>query len=152
MLTYPNLPLKLYLTELTSPYPDVNQNLVRYLKAHAQPGETILTAYGDLPLQFYTSCRVLGGLQGHSHLTRPPDWLVPRWYTRWNRQYDLNASEALIRQLLSHTTDYQPVPLAGEDEIFGNQPDPYFHHFIPPMESFSPLVIYEKKSRAQPTP
>jgi hypothetical protein len=152
MLTYPNLPLKLYLTELTSPYPDVNQNLIRYLKAHAQPGETILTAYSDLPLQFYTSCQVFGGLQGHLHLTRPPDWLVPRWYTRWNRQYDLNASEVLIRQLLSHTTDYQRVALAGEDEIFGNQPDPYFHHFIPPMESLPPLVIYEKKSPSRHTP
>jgi len=152
MLTYPNLPLKLYLAELTSPYSDVNQNLIQYFNGHAQPAETILVAYGDLPLQFYTSCRVLGGLQGQSHLSRPPEWLVPRRYTRWNRRYDLNPSEVLIRQLLSPPTDYQPVVLGGEDEVFGNQPDPYFHHFLPPMESLSPLVIYGKKSSSRPTP
>ncbi len=152
MLTYPNIPLKLYLSELTSSYPDVNQNLIYFSKTHAQPGETILTAYGDLPLQFYTSCKVFGGLEKPAHLTRPPDWLVPRWYPRWNRNYNLNESEILIRQLLSHSSDYRPVPLAGEDEIFGNRPDPYFHHFLPPMESWSPLVVYEKKSIFQSTP
>jgi hypothetical protein len=150
MLTYPNLPLKLYLSELTSSYPDVNQNLINFFKTHAKPGETILTAYGDLPLQFYTSCKVVGGLEGPIHLTRPPDWLVPRWYTRWNRNYNLNGSEVLIRQLLAHSSDYQRVALAGEDEIFGNRPDPYFHRFLPPMESLPPLVVYEKKSISRP--
>jgi hypothetical protein len=152
MLTYPNVPLKLYLTELSSPYPDVNQNLIQFFQTHAQPGDTILTTYGDLPLQFYTSFKVLGGLKGQTPLTRPPDWLVLRWYPRWNRQYDLNASEVLIRQLLANATAYRPVVLASEDEIFGNQPDPYFHHFLPPVESLSPTTIYEKISLSRPTP
>ena len=152
MLTYPNLPLKLYLAELSSPYPDVNQRFIQFFQTHAKPGDTILTTYGDLPLQFYTSCRVLGGLQGQIHLTRPPDWLVLRWYPRWNRNHDLNESEVLIRQLLSNSRDYQRVVLAGEDEIFGNQPDPFFHHFIPPVESLSPITIYEKKSPSRPQP
>jgi hypothetical protein len=152
MLSYPNLPLKLYLTELSSPYPDVNQNLVRFFQTHAQPGETILTTYSDLPLEFYTSCKVLGGLQEPSPITQPPDWLVLRWYTRWNRQYDLNESERVIRQLLSQPGDYRPVTLPYEDEIFGNQPDPYFHRFMPPIESLSPLVVYEKISPSRPTP
>jgi 4-amino-4-deoxy-L-arabinose transferase-like glycosyltransferase len=146
MLTYPNLPLELYLTELSSPYPDVNHNLIRFFQTRAQPGDTILTVYGDLPLQFYTSCKVVGALEGPVHLTRPPDWLVPRWYIRWNRQYELNDSDVLIRQLLSQPTAYQRVAPVGEDELFGNQPDPYFHHFLPPMESLSPLVIYGKKA------
>jgi hypothetical protein len=130
----------------------VSQNLIRFFQTHARPGETILTTYDDLPLQFYTPYRILGGLGGPIVVTRPPDWLVLRWYPRWNRQYDLNESEVLIRQLLSNSTDYQRVVLSDEDEIFGNQPDPYFHHFIPPVESLSPLTIYEKKSLARPTP
>ena len=151
MLTYPNVPLKLYLAELSSPYPDVNQNFIQFFQTHAQPGDTILTTYGDLPLQFYTSFKILGGLKGQPPLTRPPDWLVRRWYPRWNRQDDLNASEVLIRQLLA-SNDYHRVVLAGEDEIFGNQPDPYFHHFLPPVESLSPITIYEKNTRARPAP
>jgi hypothetical protein len=152
MLIYPNLPLKLYISELSSPYPDVSQNLIRFFQRHARPGDTILTTYDDLPLQFYTPFRIIGGLGGPIVLTRPPDWLVLRWYPRWNRQYDLNESEVLIRQLLANSTDYQRVILADEDEIFGNQPDPYFHHFLPPVESLAPLTIYEKKSPSRPTP
>jgi hypothetical protein len=152
MLIYPNLPLKLYISELSSPYPDVNQSLIRFFQKHGRPGETILTTYDDLPLQFYTPYRILGGLGGAIVTTRPPDWLVLRWYPRWNRQYDLNASEVLIRQLLSKSSDYQRVVLADEDEIFGNQPDPYFHHFRPPVESLSPLAIYEKKNPLRLTP
>jgi hypothetical protein len=152
MLTYPNLPLKLYLAELSSPYPDVNQSFIQFFQTHAQPGDTILTTYGDLPLQFYTSCQVIGGLQGPTPLTRPPDWLVLRSYPRWNRDYDLNESEVLIRRLLANSTDYQRLVLASEDEIFGNQPDPFFHHFMPPVESLSPITIYEKKSPSRPKP
>jgi len=152
MLIYPNLPLKLYISELSSPYPDVNQNLIRFFQTHARPGETILTAYGDLPLQFYTPYRVFGGLGGPIVETQPPDWLVPRWYTRWNRQYDLNESEVLIRQLLAHSTDYRPIILPAEDEIFGNQPDPFFHRFIPPIESIAPLIVYEKNPPTRQKP
>ncbi|MFZ5448388.1 MAG: ArnT family glycosyltransferase [Thermodesulfobacteriota bacterium] len=150
MLSYPNIPLKLFLTELRSPYPDVNYNLVKFFRGQAEPGQTILTTYGDLPLEFYTSCQVIGGLQGHPHTDKDPDWLVLRWHTRWNRQYDLNDSEKLIRYLISQPGAYRQLTLPHEDEIFGNQPDPYFHRFIPPMESVSPLVIYEKNQPAQP--
>ena len=145
MLSYPNIPLKLYLTELTSPYPDVNQNLIKFFRTHARPGQTILTTYGDLPLEFYTSCKVIGGLQEHTPMSPPPDWLVLRWYTNWNRHSDLNESERVIRQLIAPPGAYQPITLPYEDEIFGNDPDPLFHRFIPAIESLPPLVIYARK-------
>ncbi len=145
MLSYPNIPLKLYLTGLSSSYPDVNEGLIKFFQAHARPGQTILTAYGDLPLEFYTSCKVIGGLQSPISFKRSPDWLVPRWYVRWNRQYNLHASEKAIRRLLAQPGAYRPVTLPYyEDEIFGNRPDPYFHRFIPPVEPLSPLTVYEK--------
>ena len=93
MLTSPNLPLKLFLTELISGYPDVNRNYIQFFLTHAQPEDTILTTYGDLPLQFYTPFRVIGGLQGHISLSRPPDWVVPRCEIRYNRDYQLQDSE-----------------------------------------------------------
>jgi hypothetical protein len=151
MLTYPNIPLRLYLAELSSPYPDVNQELIRFFQSHARPGDVIITTYGDLSLQFYTSCKVLGGLQKFTPPTKPPHWLVLRWFTRWNRQHDLNESEKVIRQLISQPGAYQPITLPYEDEFFGNYPDPYYHRFIPPIESISPLVIYEKKSAIHST-
>ncbi len=152
MLTYANIPLKLFLTELSSPYPDVNQNLIKFFRTHVRPGQTILTTYGDLPLEFYTSCKVSGGLQSFTPPTEPPHWLVLRWYTRWNRQHDLNESEWLIRRLISQPGAYHPIILPYEDEFFGNYPDPYYHRFIPPIESLSPLVIYEKNSSAHSIP
>ena len=125
MLTYPNLPLKLFLTELFSPYPDVNRNFIRFFQTHARPGDIILTTYGDLPLQFYTPFQVIGGCRAKFHLSRPPDWVVPRCETRWNRNYHLNDSEKFIRTSFSLAADYQADNVAGEDEAFGNQPDPY---------------------------
>jgi 4-amino-4-deoxy-L-arabinose transferase-like glycosyltransferase len=152
MLPYPNLPLKLYLTELSSPYPDVNQNLIQFFNSHAHPGDTILTTYEDLPLQFYTRFKVLGGLQHNMPLSQQPDWLVLRWYTRWNRDYDLNESEKLIRQLISDPAKYQQVDVAAEDEIYGNRADPYFHHFMPRTEPLSPVAVYEKISPTRHNP
>jgi hypothetical protein len=150
MLTHPNLPLKLMLTELFSRYPDVNQHLIDFFNSQANPGETILITYGDLPLQFYTPFQVLGGLQGWANLpTKPPDWIVKRWYTRWNRDYVLNASEAYILNNLRLPQDYQRVIMPWEDEIFGNRADPYYHRFIPP-EPMIRMVIYRKKGNSSP--
>ena len=144
MLTYPNLPLKLYLTELFLGYPDVNRNFIEFFQTHGRPGDIILTTYGDLPLQFYTSYQVVGGLQGKISLTRPPDWVVPRWETRWNRSYHLNDSELYIRDKLSLATDYRLINLPWADEAFGNRPDPYSHHFIPVAQPLAEVVIYKK--------
>ena len=149
MLTYPNIPIKLYLGELFSPYPDVNSNLIRFFQSFAQPGETILTTYDDLPLQFYTPCKVIGGLQGEVLLgpEELPDWVVKRWYSRWNRDHKLISSEAFILEKLKLEKDYQAVVLPYEDEIFGNRADPFYHHFVPPVEPINRITIYCKRSK-----
>jgi hypothetical protein len=144
MLTYPNLPLKLFVTELISPYPDVNRSLIRFFQTHARPGDLILTTYGDLPLQFYTPYRVIGGLQGNISPSRPPDWVVPRWYVRWNRAYQLNDSEKYIKEKLALVSNYQAIPLPYADETFGNNPDPYSHRFIAPDKPQAKIIIYRK--------
>jgi 4-amino-4-deoxy-L-arabinose transferase-like glycosyltransferase len=144
MLTYPNLPLRLFLTELFSPYPDVNRNFIRFFQAQARPGDIILTTYGDLPLQFYTPFQVIGGLQGRISLSRPPDWVVSRYEIRYNRDYKLQDSEKFIREKLSLATDYQAIILPWEDEPFGNQADPYHHRFVPAARPLAQIVIYKK--------
>ncbi len=151
MLTSPNIPLKLYLTELFSSYPDTNQALIQFFQTHAQPGEVIFTTYGDLPLQFYTNCQVLGGLQGRLPPPgEPPSWVVKRWYTRWNREQRLNLSEVFIENHhLQLSQDYQALVLPAEDEYFGNNPDPYYHRFVPPWCSLAQLTIYQIKSKVR---
>jgi hypothetical protein len=144
MLTYPNLPLKLFVTELFSPYPDVNYNLIRFFQTHARPGDLILTTYGDLPLQFYTPYRVIGGLQGNVSPSRSPDWVVPRWVVRWNRAYHLHDSEIYIKDKLSPFAGYQAIPLPCADETFGNNPDPYSHRFIATDRPLVKVMIYRK--------
>jgi len=144
MLMYPNLPFKLFLTELFSGYPDVNRHFIQFFQTHGRPGDIILTTYGDLPLQFYTSYQVVGGLQGNISLARPPDWVVPRWETRLNRSYHLNESEIFIREKLSLASDYRLINLPWADEAFGNRPDPYSHNFIPAAEPLAEVVIYRK--------
>ena len=148
MLTYPNLPLKLYLTELFCGYPDVNQNFIRFFQAQARAGATILTTYGDLPLQFYTSCQVLGGLQGDvPSWGASPDWVVKRWDIRWDRNYELIKSEKFILDNVRLTTDYEALTLPYEDEVFGNRADPYYHRFLPETEPINQIIIYRKKSK-----
>jgi hypothetical protein len=144
MLTFSNFPLKLFLTELFFPYADVNRNLIRFFQTHARPGEIIVTTYSDLPLQFYTNYQVVGGLQGKVSVSRAPDWVVPRWETRWNRAHHLNESETFIWEKLPLASDYFPIILPCEDEIFGNNPDPFTHRFIPAARPLAEVVIYRK--------
>ena len=146
MLTYPNLPLTLFLTELFSPYPDVNRNFIRFFQTQARPGDLILTTYGDLPLQFYTPFQVIGGLQGPIASSRPPDWVVSRYEIRYNRNYQLQDSEKFIREKLSLADDYQAIMLPWEDEPFGNRADPYYHRFVPAARPLARAVIYKRLS------
>ena len=152
MLTYPNLPLRLFLTELFSPYPDVNRNFIRFFQTQARPGDIILTTYGDLPLQFYTPFQVIGGLQGHISPSRPPDWVVSRYEIRYNRDYQLQDSEKFIREKLSLAADYQAIMLPWEDEPFGNRADPYYHRFVPAARPLAQVVIYKKLTPRQNVP
>ena len=145
MLTYPNLPIKNFLVELFSEYPDVNQSLINFFNRHAKPGEVILVSYGDLPLQFYTPFQIMGGLQGRVPLDNP-DWVVKKGYTRYNREYYLNKSETVILRRLDLSKDYQMVVLPCPDDFFGNRADPYYHRFLPP-EWMPRLVVYRKNQK-----
>jgi hypothetical protein len=152
MLTYPNLPLRLFLAELFSSYPDVNGNFIRFFQTQARPGDLILTTYGDLPLQFYTPFQVIGGLQGHISPSRLPDWVVSRYEMRYNRNYQLQDSEKFIRENLSLAADYQAIILPWEDEPFGNRADPYYHRFVPAARPLAQIVIYKKLTPRQNVP
>lgn len=145
MLTSINFPLKLYLTELFSGYPDVNANVIAFFKENARPGDTLLAEYGDLPLQFYTGLRVLGGLQGPPAPDEKPDWVLVRRAVRVNRDRLLFPARAFVHTL-DLDKDYERIELPWPDEDFGYRADPYYHSFIPMEAPRLPLTVYRKKA------
>ncbi|NMC51017.1 MAG: glycosyltransferase [Desulfovibrio sp.] len=147
MLTSLNFPLKLYLTELFSGYPDVNAHIIDFFKKNAAPGQTVLAEYGDLPLQFYTGLRVLGGLQGPPAPDEKPDWVLMRRAVRVNRDRLLFPARAFVHGL-DLERDYERIELPWPDETFGNRADPYYHYFITLEPPQVPLTVYRKKAGA----
>ena len=148
MLTSVNIPLKLHLTEMFCPYPDVNKALIDFFMANARPGQTILAEYGDMVLQFHTPFRVLGGLQGPIAPDEKPDWISVRRDLRVNRDGFLFAPREFIMEHLDLARDYERIVLPNPDETFGNRADPYFHSFVPMGPPRSQLVVFKRKEAA----
>ncbi|MGA3114624.1 MAG: glycosyltransferase [Syntrophobacteraceae bacterium] len=147
MLSTPNIPLRLFLLEINSDEQDSDQGIANFLNAHAQPGDTVMTTYGDLPLQFYTSCRVLGSLQGKvPELARLPDWVIVRHHPGRNRDALLFDSEEYVRWRLRLDEGYKAVALPCLDERYGNIPNPHVHWFLPLSEPFVNVVIHRRQS------
>ncbi len=146
------IPLRAFATELRKGYPDVNAGLIQYLNDHAQPGDTVLTSYGDLPLQFHTKLRVIGGFQRMPESLDPiPEWVILRHRIFLTRDNEVPASVQWIRSL-DLERDYDAVPLGVPDEPFGNRADPYCHRFVPPEKSYPRVVVYRKKPAALTSP
>ncbi len=147
MLTSINIPLRLYLNEILCGYPDVNAHIVEFFKTHARPGQTILAEYADMPLQFYTGLRVIGGLQGDIDPAERPDWILERRVVRVNRDRVLFGARAFT-STLDLDKDYERIDLPWPDETFGNRAAPDEHAFIPAEPPAVPLRVYRKKGGA----
>ncbi|GAB7080387.1 ArnT family glycosyltransferase [Megalodesulfovibrio paquesii] len=146
MLTYPNLPIHLLLTELVRGYPDVNSGIVNFFREHARKNDTILISYGDLPLQFYTDFKILGGLRADDpDALDNPEWLVKRSVSRTDRDGFLVQSDDAILHMLNLERDYDRLDVDIADDMFGNRADPYYHQFVPQEEPYQKLVVYRRK-------
>ena len=149
MLTSANIPLKLHLTELFCGYPgDVTANIINFFNTRAKPGQTILAEYDDLPLQFYTPFRVIGGLQGPVGEAEKPDWLCLRRDIRVNRDGVLFGARQFVIDHLDLARDYDLVENNLPDETFGDRPDPDFHYFTARGGPQKSLLIYKRKEQA----
>jgi hypothetical protein len=126
-------PLADFLYELTHDLADCSRPLVEKLKAEARPTDTVLTTYGDSPLQFYTGLKVVGGFQGRP-LPAAPDWIVLRSTVldpRPGRDYDV-LRFALKRVELDRR--YEAVDLGCSDLMLAGCTEPRFHLFRAPAE------------------
>jgi hypothetical protein len=122
----------MYGQELTHSYQGPNEGLVAYLSVYATPGQTVLVNYEDLPLEFYTNLRVLGGLAAHG-LTPDlrPDWVIDRKYGPYR---DLLAG-------ILAAGSYERITLPAPDITWENREEPGRHHYLTEQDE-DPVTLY----------
>ena len=111
----------------------------------ARPTDTVLTTYGDSPLQFYTGLKVIGGFQGQK-LIDNPDWVVIRGTImdrKPGRDYDV-ARFILQRIDIQHS--YEPVELPCRDFMLAGCTEPNVHLFREPPEDLRMKVLHRTKN------
>jgi hypothetical protein len=140
-ITLVSYPLIGYVYELTHPIDDPEWLVAQYLRQHAQPNDTVLVSYGDLPLQYYTGLHVVGGLQGQE-LPKDADWI-------FLRQFFLSSQPGEDRDTIQFVLDhvdlhrYEMINLGGRELCLSNDPDPTFHVFRMPKEG-KPVLLFRK--------
>jgi 4-amino-4-deoxy-L-arabinose transferase-like glycosyltransferase len=118
-------PMHKFLYEITHNYDGPIEGIVECLNAHSLPGETVLMTNGEMPLKFYTTLRVYGGLTGENlNEVTKPDWLIIR-KTRTSNY----ATEVIdyINQLRLNEKEYARITLDYPDTPFENREDPGQH-------------------------
>ena len=129
-----------YFQELTHEYVGPIGGVVRYLRAHARPGEVIVTSYEHFPLMFYTDLRVY------------PDWSsgyaveLPDWVLIHGSGYP-DFPERLARAL-EDPAQYQRVPVAAHEFAFENIPEPNWHRFRTPVDG-PPVTLFHRTGTAR---
>jgi len=127
--------LWMYAQELTHSYDGPNEGLVGYLKAHSEPGQTLLVNYEDLPLMFYTELRVLGGLSGHGLAGgTQPDWVVDRKHGPYRDQLAAVVGAGA----------YERIEIPYPDIRWENRPEPGGHHYLT-VQGEESVVLYRRR-------
>jgi hypothetical protein len=138
-------PLACYLYELAYPIKDSEAILADYLREHASRNDVVLAQYGDLPLQFYTGLRVVGGMQGQP-LPNNPDWIVQRGFVL---NQDTPGKDGSVLDFIRSqipTREYVRV-LTGPDLMLANNPEPQWHLYRRPPATVTPpaMVLWHRK-------
>jgi 4-amino-4-deoxy-L-arabinose transferase-like glycosyltransferase len=125
----------MYAQELSHSYEGPNEGLVKYLSVHAQPGQTVVVNYEDLPLMFYTELRVLGGLSGRGLADNAqPDWVIDRQHGPYrDRLATIVASGS-----------YERVEIHYPDIRWENRPQPGQHHYLT-VRGENRVALYRKQ-------
>jgi hypothetical protein len=122
-----SFPLAGFVYELAVPSDLPERSLSDYLQQHARSTDVVLTTYDDLPLQFYTGLRVVGGLQGQN-LPNDPDWIILR-STIVCRDPGKDGDVLRFVQTRIDGRRYQRMNFPHRDFTLGGNPDPRYHLF-----------------------
>jgi hypothetical protein len=127
--------LWMYGQELTHPYQGPNEGLVAYLSVHATPGQTVLVNYEDLPLQFYTNLRVLGGFSAHGLAPDlRPDWVIDR---------QSGPYRDLLAGILA-AGSYERITIPFPDIRWENREEARQHHYLT-VQDADPVTLYRRQ-------
>jgi hypothetical protein len=118
---------------------DPNRATVEFLRQRLRPGDEITCNYEDAPLIFYLQNRVRGGIS----CFRVTDAGNARFFV-YRRSTTL--SHARVYQSELQKSQWQRDVLGAPDIIWGNFPDPRFHHALISAGS-QPLVVFERVSQ-----
>ena len=109
-----------YAYELTHDYDGPDEGIALYLRAHAAAGDMVLANYGELPIAFYTSLDIAGGLSGYRlESVRQPKWVIDR--------RDGPYRDEMAR--IIESGDYAAIEIPYPDILWGNRPVPEYHKF-----------------------
>ena len=101
------------------PHKDPNRIVIDYLRAHAKPTDEILINYEDIPLMYYLSNPIRGGVAAfrvEDDSKGPPEFIVLR------RSVPYVHMPVFTREMNRYTWD--PITLGAPDVVWGNNPDP----------------------------
>jgi 4-amino-4-deoxy-L-arabinose transferase-like glycosyltransferase len=134
--------LWMYGQELTYPYDGPNEGLVAYLSAHARPGQTALVNYEDLPLQFYTDLRVLGGLSAHGLTSDPAQ--STGWSTDVRPDWIIDRKHGPYRDILADIVaggSYEKITITSPDIRWENREEARQHDYLT-VQGEDPVTLY----------
>jgi len=139
------IPLSAYLYEISHDRSGPLEEAIRHLDRYAKPGETVIASYGDLPLQFYTDLKVVGGLSGEDASPHTDaEWLLLRTHTHRRGDHRLKQQVAREVDLGRYTATTLPVL----DTPYENRPDPTYHKFRDPSEGLPQLEIWRRAAES----
>jgi arylsulfatase A-like enzyme len=142
-----HIPLAAYLYELSHDVDGPLEAVVAHLARHGSPSDTLIATYGDLPLQFYTGMRVVGGGSEED----PTPHLDAEWILLRRALY--HGGDVALRRALAERVDwsrYRRVPLGVPDVPFENRPDPHYHKYRTVTGSFGPIQLYRRNAETSP--
>ena len=135
-------PMAGYLFEITHDHEGPLEAVVEYLNEHAKREETIVATYGDLPLQFYTDLKVVGGLSGENPIPyAKAEWLLVRAHTH-------RSGDARLKRFIAENLErdrYEVTRFEALDVPYENRPDPTYHKYRQPMEGLPPVKLWRRK-------
>ena len=126
--------------ELTHDYDGPIEGIVRFLREHAGPDDTVAMVYGDLPVKFYTGLRVVGGLTGEDLAdVKRARWIALRGHIVAPVSREVRKTlEAELRR-----GRFRPHVLPYPEIAFENREDPKLHRFRT-AEAAPRVVIWER--------
>jgi hypothetical protein len=135
------IPMAGYLYEVSHDYTGPIEELVEYLDGRTSPNDTILATYGDLPVQFYTDLKGVGGLSLEDPAAfSNAEWLFVRAHTH-------RAGDRRLKRFISKNIDreaYESIDLPVLDRPYENRPDPTTHKLRSPTEGLPAAKVWRR--------